>query len=168
MLEDKSNKRNESQLIDRKLRSLSWAQSQWDSLWPDLSWEEDDYIIIFPQCNRECNLYGMKYLDTFLQRRSGKQAIILTRDSFVRNCIRTYSDNIKKIICLEEKMLSDLVELYQFHVFHSNVVVVALDEPFCRKASGLVGIKQITIEQMIAIGVYSIIPFRPLGKEKVL
>ena len=157
------------ELVDQKLRQLRWAKSQWDSIRSTLNLGDRDFVIIFPSKNREYNLYGMKYLDTFLQRQNGGQAVIITNDSFVKNFVELYSDNVKKILCVEERQLNNLVNLYQLYKFEPNLVIISLDKPFCRNASGLVGVKNITIEQMIAIGIYSIIPFRPLkGKEKII
>ena len=157
------------ELIDQKLRNLRWAQAMWDALKPTLELCPQDYVILFPSCNRETNLYGMKYLDTFLQRRDADKAVILTNDSFVKNRADQYSNNVKKIVCLEDEKLDFLVELYQFYIFEPNMVVISLDKPYCRNGTGLIGVKGTTIEQMIAIGVYGIIPFRSLrGREKIV
>lgn len=163
MTERKAEELSVEKMLDRKLRKLRFAQMEWDLLWPSLNYVENDCIVLFPEDNREVNIYGMKYLDTYLQRRCSENAIILTSDSFVKKTILEYSEHVKKVIYIEKEKMERFIGLYELYIFAPNLVVVSLQFPFCRNALGQIGIKHTTVEQLIAIGVYSILPFRPLG-----
>ena len=80
---------NIAELLDTKLRRLRFAQKEWNELWADLQYEESDYILFFPDKSKEINCYGMKYIDTFLQRVNGEKAIIVTAVSYTHLTLPT-------------------------------------------------------------------------------
>ena len=54
------------------------------------------------------------------------------------------------------------IDLFELYGFAPHLVVVSLDIPYSRKSSNQIGKNHISVEQLIAIGVYGIIPFRPI------
>ncbi len=154
------------EILERRYKIAQQAQSEWNALLHLTKAKPDDSIILFPGTDHECNFQGMRYLDTYMQRINTKRAIILTVDSFVKNSIGNYSDNISSIIEISQEQAQGFIALYQLRIFDDRFIVVSLNQPFCRNAEGMIGIKDITVEQLVAIGVYSIIPFRPLPANK--
>ena len=104
----------------------------------------------------------MKYIDTFLQRVNGEKAIIVTDRQEVKKNARIYSENIKKILLINEDQMIRFIDLFELYGFAPHLVVVSLDIPYSRKSSNQIGKNHISVEQLIAIGVYGIIPFRPI------
>lgn len=149
-------------ILNRRYKLAQQAQSEWNSMLHITKARSDDSIILFPGEDHECNLQGMRYLDTYMQRVNTKKAIILTTDAFVKNNIGLYSDNVGSIIEISSEQAQRFIMLYQLRIFDNRFIVVSLNRPFCRNAEGMIGVKEITVEQLVAIGVYSIIPFRPL------
>lgn len=158
-----------AEILQEKYKRVKEAEKEWRSLLHITRPKHNDRIVLFPTRDDECNLHGMRYLDTFLQRENARSAVIVTVENRVKREIQNYSDHIKSIIEIEDSQALDLVSLYELHVFDGRFVVVALDMPSSRNGSSLVGYKDITVEQLVAIGIYSIIPFRQLrGDRKIL
>ena len=150
------------EILEKKVRQAEKAQRQWNYLLKRTQLEDKDYVILFPENDMECNYYGMLYLDTFLQRANGKKAVILANNAYVIDNIASLSSRIKEIILYEKEQVEGLLAWYELCRFDDRFIVVSLDKPYCRKAKGLIGVKGTTIEQLVAIGIYSIIPFEPL------
>lgn len=150
------------EILDRRYKVAQCAQGEWDAMLHITKAGADDSVILFPGSDHECNLQGMRYLDTYMQRINTKRAIILTVDPFVKNNIGNFSDNVSSIIEISREQAQRFIVLYQLRIFDDRFIVVSLNEPICRNAEGMIDVKGITVEQLVAIGVYSIIPFRPL------
>ncbi len=150
------------EILERKLKCAKEGQKEWRAITGTTRLAPNEVVILFPTNDNEVNLVGMRYLDTYLQRSGRRKAVILTNNDFVKNEVQKFSQNVKAVIEFDNDRINNLMALYQLYCFDNRFVVVALDEPFCRNASSLVGVKNTTVEQLIAVGVYSIIPFRPL------
>lgn len=155
-----------SNILNQKLQKAKEAQREWKSLLHLIKPYEKDVILLFPGFNHECNLQGMRYLDTYMQRIDGRAAHILTVDPFVKQEIQNFSDNIGSIVLITEEQADRLITLYELMIFDNRFVVISLDKPKCRNSYGLVDYKGTTIEQLVAVGIYSIIPFRPLKENR--
>ena len=150
--------------LKTKKRIARTAQKEWRKLLRRAELGPNDYFVLFPTEDRKCNYSGVRYLDTFLLRAGGNQAAILTVDSWVQQEACRYSRCVKSIDLCDRAKAGRLVTLYELYRFHPRFITVSLDQPFCRKASGLIGVKGTTVEELVAIGIYGIIPFRPLGR----
>ena len=150
-------------VLNKKQRVARTAQREWKALLRQAALGPNDYFVLFPTENREYNTNGIKYLDTFLLRVGGNEAVVLTVDPWVQREAHLYSKCIKSIALCNREKAGHLITLYELYRFHPRFITVSLDQPYCRKASGLIGVKGTTVEELIAIGVYGIIPFRPLN-----
>lgn len=153
------------EIAKKKLEMARGAQSEWRYLLERVQLVEKDYVILFPGDDQECNYYGMLYLDTFLQRVEGGKAVILTNNEYVKENIKNYSLHVKDIIYYSPEQIKRLITWFELEQFDPRLKIISLDVPFCRNARGIIGVKGTTIEQLIAIGVYSIIPFQPIKAE---
>ncbi len=157
---------NINEAIKEKYKLTKTAQKEWNSLLHVTKPKPNDRILLFPNLDWECNLQGMRYLDTYLQRVNADKAIIITIENNVKRDIQLYSDNVRSIIEISAEQAERLIALYELHIFDNRFVVISLDRPFSRNGSSLVGYKGTTVEQLVAIGIYGIIPFRRLPQNK--
>lgn len=152
------------EILEKKLNLAEQGQYEWEYLLQRVQADPNDYFILYPNKDRECNYYGMQYLDIFLERQEGKNAIILTSDEYVEHQIKNFSSRIKVILHYDSQKIKNILSLYELYPFDSRFIVISLDEPYCRNARGIIGVKGTTVEQLIAIGIYKIIPFKPIKK----
>ena len=155
-----------NEIIEMKYKKAKVAQKEWRSLIHITKPKPNDRIVLFPTDDYECNLQGMRYLDTYLQRENADKAIIITIENNVKREIQGLSDNIKTIIEISREQADNLISLYELHIFDERFVVVSLDKPISRNGSNIIGYKGTTVEQVVAIGIYGIIPFRQLPESK--
>jgi len=155
---------NLHKIINEKLEYASMGLSEWHRIDSGYDLQQNDYVVLFCDDDIEVNESGMLYLDTFLDRVEGNKVVVLTNNKFVADNIKDYS---KKIISVEEcndEQVTCLLSLYSLFHFDHRFRVVSLEKPHGRKAKSLIGVKGTTVEQLVAIGVYGIIPFRSLNE----
>ena len=152
-------------ILNKKLEEASIGLSEWHRLDIKYSLKNNDYVVLFCDEDREINEAGMVYLDTFLNRIGGDRLIILTDNQFVIDNIKKYSDNLAGIEIISKEQSDCFISLYSLFHFDHRFRLVSLDKPFCRKAKRVIGVKGTTVEQLVAIGIFGIIPFKSL-KEK--
>lgn len=120
-------------------------------------------VVLMPSCDDLCNYYAMLYINQFLEVTNRENAVILTYDKQVIENADKFSANIIAVIPFSRKKAELLMKYTSLYEFDSRLVVASLDEPTGRNGKNLVGIKGLTEEEIFAIGVYRLYPFR---KEK--
>jgi hypothetical protein len=126
------------------------------------SYTPDTEIIVFPEEDSKLNYYGLLYLDERLVRELKKDAIIVTSSPGVMKSASLFTQKVKDIIMVSKAEMDDLLCLYGVIDTPSPFIVVSLDSPEGRHADRLLDVKELTVEHLVAIGVYFIIPFRPI------
>lgn len=122
----------------------------------------DTEIVIFPEDDCKLNYYGLLYLDERLVRELKKDAIIVTSNPGVMKAVSLFTQKVREIFMVSDEEIRDLLCLYGVIDTPSPFVVVSMDSPEGRHAEKMLGVKDTTVEQIVAIGVYFIIPFRPI------
>ncbi|MBR4504756.1 MAG: hypothetical protein IKP20_07290 [Candidatus Methanomethylophilaceae archaeon] len=117
-------------------------------------------IVLFPDTDTKVNFYGLLYLDEFLVRNLKKTAVIVTSNNGVAKSANYFTPKIKDIITVSEEEMDGLLALYSLRRNEMEMTVVSLDKPDGRTAIRFKGVRGMTVEQIIAIGVYFLIPFR--------
>lgn len=117
-------------------------------------------VLLFPSHDDDTNYYGLAYLDEFLFRTNCKRVAVITSDIKVMQAfIKMYPTN-KDIYLIEEKEMKDILIYYRLYPFDNRIKIISLEEPLGRRAANLLGVKGITKEMLIAIGIYCLIPFQ--------
>lgn len=126
----------------------------WLQLIKEYGLGEKDYVILMPSTDRDYNYYSLLYLDKFLKRVSSNRAIILTFDENVIKSAYLFSENIeiKKGFTREQAEL--LMKCYCMYMFTDKLIICSLEEPEGRNGKQLVGKKNMSLEEVIAICIY--------------
>lgn len=120
-------------------------------------------VVLMPSCDDADNYYAMLYLDQFLESTKRDNAVILSYDERVRAAASDFSANITSVIPFSRKKAELLMKYASLYEFDNRLVIASLEEPTGRKGRSLVGVKNLTAEEIFAMGVYRLYPFR---KEK--
>ena len=146
-------------VVREKLIESDMAQTEWEFLKNFVELEDNERVVFFPERDERVNHYGMLYLDTYLMRNDAKKAVVIYQDASIKEQISNYSDNVRKCIFYELEKMNRFLTLYALYPIDSRIAVVSLEQPYLRNGSRLLGVNDITVEQLVAIGVYAIIPF---------
>lgn len=129
-------------------------------LWLDLAERyklgDGDYVVLMPSDDRDCNYYSLLYLDEFLNRIRGKRAYILTWDDCVKRNAAHFSDRIGEVIDFPRRSAELLMRFYSLYSFTDKLIIASLDEPDGRSGRKLIGRKGLTVEEIVAIGIYGL------------
>jgi hypothetical protein len=133
--------------------------------------QDDDWIIIFPDHDKDVNHYGLLYIDVFynwleyFRKLTEKNVIvsvptrgkifIITGDSGVYESAGRFS---KKITGVELWAENDIENILTYYVVYrpDQIIIISLDRPNGRKCSHLCGKNNIAIKQLVGIGIYGI------------
>lgn len=116
-------------------------------------------VLLFPSHDDEINYYGLTYLDEFLFRSNIKRLAIITSDEKVIQASTELFPQNNDIYLVNDTDMDDILFYYRLYSFDNRIKIVSLIEPLGRKADNLIGVKEITKEMIIAIGIYCLIPF---------
>ncbi|MCL2698895.1 MAG: hypothetical protein FWE68_01135 [Defluviitaleaceae bacterium] len=119
-----------------------------------------DYVILFPATSAmddEWNRYGALYLDAFLDANNSNRALALCCDEKTAACVTRHSKKAEPIAVSREDS-ENLTALYNLYMFTNNLIIFSPDEPTGRRGSAIAGKKEITFEEVAAIGVYGLKP----------
>ena len=119
-------------------------------------------LAIFPESDGKVNYYGLLYLDEYLVRNLLKEALIVTNSPGVMKVADQFTPKIRDIVIVSDKEMDDLIAYLKLTEDDSRFVIVSLRHPVTRNAKHLVGVKDLTVEQIVAIGIYFIIPYRQI------
>ncbi len=122
-------------------------------------------IILFPESEGKVNYFGLLYLDEHLVRNLKKEALIVTSCPGVAKVADLFTSKIKDIVILSDDDMESLISYLKLTEDDSKFVIVSLTNPVTRNAKNLVGVKDLTIEQIIAVGIYFIIPYRQIVRK---
>ena len=127
------------------------------------SMDDQTAFIIFPQHDKEINYYGMMYLDTYLLRTNLSEAIVVVCDEYTEKELSQMSSHITKIIRTDVETADSLISLYVMDDCAFNTVIISLDKPRGRDAMNLFSSGLFDKEQLVAVGIYFMIPFERLS-----
>ena len=150
---------NIRKVVREKLIEADIAQTEWELLKNLVELEDNERVIFFPESDERVNHYGMLYMDTYLMRNDAQKAVVIYKDASIKEQISNFSDNVRKCFFYDLEKMNRFITLYSLYPIDSRIAVVSLDRPCLRNGSRLLGVNGITTEQLIAIGVYAIIPF---------
>lgn len=153
-----------SEQMKKRLKQAKEGCRYWNGLIRAVSLRPGESVVLFPEHNVEYNRYGLMYLDTYLNRQNRLGAIVLTNDMCVKQEAFRYSNRIRSVVDISNEDIRTLLQYYCTYNFSPDFKVISLRLPYGRNAENVVGRKGTTIEQLIAIGIYGIIPFRSLER----
>ncbi len=122
-------------------------------------------IVLFPDDDGKVNYYGLLYLDEHLVRSLTKEALIVTSCPGVMKVASLFTPKIKDIVIISDKEMESLIAYLKLTEDESKFVIVSLTQPTTRLAKNLIGVRDLTIEQIVAIGIYFIIPYRQIVRK---
>lgn len=144
----------------------------WKRITRKLDYKEsngDIAVVLFPHTNEETNYYFLLYLDDFLKQRNFTRAVIITRDDMVKKSYSFFSHNVQQCITARDKKISRLLMFYSLFHFDGRFFVASLTQPYGREQClQLLGINEVTKEQLVKSGVYQLgnLPNRAAPKIK--
>lgn len=128
----------------------------WIKLLKSYGLTDKHYVVLMPSLNRDYNYYALLYLDKFLEKENAEGALILTYDENVKKCARMFSGKIIDVADFSREKAELLMKFYCLYQFTYRLIIASLEEPEGRDGLNLVGKKGITIEEIIAVGLYGL------------
>lgn len=129
---------------------------------------KDVVFLVFPEYDKEINRFALLYLDEFLFRSNYKYAVIITIDENLIPLTKQYSAKIEDIIVLSEKKVEDLICYYSLNPNLRDIKIISLEKPEGRRGSNLLNKNDLSLEQLIAIGIYKLLPFEKIDTNEDL
>ena len=121
--------------------------------------------LIFPEKDAEINHYAFLYLDDFLLRFGYDSAVIVTSERNIDENELKLSDKIIEVLNFSRVQIQNLIDYYSMNPAMKDVRIVSLDKPSGRRGTNLLNRKGLSVEQMIAIGVYFLLPFEKINSD---
>lgn len=151
---------NIRKLFVDNIQKAIYGREVWSNIESKYDIYNGKYALLMPTLNKEYNYYGLLYLNQFLEKFKIDEVIILTVDERVIKCANLFSDKISNVIKISEKDLDCLLEFYCFYLFSEKLIIISLEQPNGRNVNKLIGQRGITVEELIAIGLFKLAEFK--------
>jgi len=115
--------------------------------------------ILLPDTNERDNYLSLLYLEQMLSHHKFSKAVILTHNAQVHKLAPLFPAQIAEVVECSRIEALQLIQFYCLYNFDIRFFCAALDEPYGRDASKLIGVNGISAEEIFAIGVYRIYPY---------
>lgn len=116
-------------------------------------------VILLPQNDTENCFFALLYLDRMLSLRQFDAAILLTVSPLSDELVSIFSEKVLSVELLSSNDADALLQYYELVEFDPRFIAASLDEPNGRNGRALIGVSDITVEEMVVIGIYKIIPY---------
>lgn len=123
-------------------------------------------VVLMPINDLENTYYALLYLDRMLSRRDLKFVVILTANSLVCKVSKLLCKKLRGVEMITEESAESLLQFYALYPFDSRFIAASLTDPHGRNGKELDGICGITVEELVAIGVYNLIPYSQMDRPK--
>ena len=108
-------------------------------------------VVLFPSTDEEVNEISLKYTRKLAENK--EKIIVLTHDKQIISRAAEFEENISVVEYSREEA-EDLMRFYCLYQFTDKLIIASVTEPEGRKGSGLIGHKGISLEEVIAVGVF--------------
>lgn len=143
-------------LLEEKIEKAAEGRRLWLSLVERYNAGDRDYFILMPSAKQEYNHSALVYLDRFIESRKAEKVYVLAYDKYVFENGRKLSEKATEFVEFSRQEAEALMQFYCMYQFTDKLIIASLDEPDGRNAYNLVGRKGITIEDVMAVGVYGL------------
>ncbi len=134
------------ELIDKAYR----GRESWIQLLEEYGLGNRDYVVLFPAENNTVNPIAIGYVNKLAK--IADKVLVLAYDNEVLNSSE-YQDNVTAIR-YEREQAEELMQFYSLYQFTDRLIIVSLDEPEGRCGGSLIGVNGITLDEMVAIGIF--------------
>jgi len=152
-------------MILRRLRAAWAGRRMWLRLKKKYDVDNGAYVLLMPENDQELNEQALAHLGDFVRYRRAEGIIILTNNHWVMENARFYSDKIIEVLACPEKSIDALLTFCEFYRFTERLLVVSLTKPYGNKAWCSVGIHNVSVEDLVCLGIYCIRSWTKEGNE---
>lgn len=144
------------QKLNESIEKAYNGRKLWLDIFEKYKLSDRDYVILMPSLNSEYNYYALLHLDEFVRKVKAEKIIILTYDDRVQSTGKLFTNRIHDICYFSRENMELLMKFYCLYMFTDKLIIVSLEEPEGRSGKQLIGKKGITLEEIIAIGIYGL------------
>lgn len=116
-------------------------------------------VVLLPQDDLECCYFALLYAERMLRLRGLDGVVFLTHNNVVAKAAEIMCPSLLGTELLPASQNAVLTQYYNTRLFDPRFIHASLTEPFARNGRALIGVKGITVEEAVAIGIYKIIPY---------
>jgi len=146
-------------LLNNKLKEAQQGRDFWLNLKKTYQFGENDYILLMPSQKREYNDTALLYLKQFYNTVKANKIFILTFDPITKQKIEMDFSDIARLVNITREQAEHLMTYYCLTMFTDKLIVISLEEPEGRHGMELIGKNGLTIDEIVAIGIYGLRDF---------
>jgi len=143
-------------LLNRKIDEAGAGREFWIKILKEYCIKESDYVLLLPTNDYEYNHFSLFYLEEYLRKKNSSRAIILCTSSEWSDKAKSYSPFITDSVRIKPIEAEYLMSFYCLYEFSDHIIFGSLNEPEGRFGENIIGIKGLTIEDVIKVTLYDI------------
>ena len=116
-------------------------------------------VVLLPKDDAENSYFALLYLDRMLRVAGYQKAVVLARTEIDAKAAPYMSKKICGLEIISDRKAEAILQFYASLVFDTRFICASLTDVKCRDGKKLLGVCGITVEDMVAIGIYRIIPY---------
>jgi hypothetical protein len=143
-------------MIWNRFRSILAGRRMWLKIKKKYDVDNGVYALLMPEEDRELNERALRHMDDLVKHRRARGIIILTDNGWVKQNAVAYSNNIIDVIGCPPEKADKLLSFCEFYRFSERLLVVSLTRPYGNRAWRSIGVQEMTIEDMVCLGIFYI------------
>ena len=130
------------------------GRSQWLKIKKRYDIESGKYVLLMPENDRELNETALKCIDDLLKYRKGKGVLILTKDNWVLENARNFSNNIVDTVEITDRQENCYCYYSSYYDFSERFLIVSFTKPYGNVLFKAENINGITKENLLCLNVF--------------
>jgi hypothetical protein len=142
--------------MEERIQMASAGRKFWLELVGKYHIDYTCYVVVLPDENQDYHKAALKYLPQFMNKKHAKRAVVLAWDTNRMDFTNLIDERVQIVVCRRDEIAS-LVQFYSLYEFASNIVFASLELPSGRMGKGIIGHKNLTLDEVFAGVVYGLV-----------
>lgn len=137
-------------ILEKAIKQAEYGRKIWLELVDKYGLEGNFRVVLFPSDDKDINTISVKAMRKLSEK--VEKLIALSYSQEVLSWDVKESNIILQLFSRKEA--EALMRFYSMYEFTDKLIIASLDEPEGRKGKGLIGVKGITLEELVNIGIF--------------
>lgn len=146
--------------LNIQLEKSSQGKKVWMNIIDQFQLQKQDYVIVFPSLDSKMNYLCLLYAGQFVESKQPNKVYIITSNRTIEKAYHYFATNLAGCHVISPSEMDELLHFYKLYLFTDRLIIAAFDELPGRTLKNLAGINDISLEELISVGIYQLRKFR--------
>lgn len=143
-------------MIVRRLIAAWRGRAVWIRLCKRYGIDNGAYVVAFVEDDHALNEVALAHVEDLIADRRARGVIVVTDQAWVAERAARETDGILAVEVLPEREIEFLISFYELYQFTPRLFFVSLTRPSENRLSKIVGVRGLTLDDLVCLSMYRI------------